>query len=92
MLCNVSKHQRNGALFAELHSITQQQSSPTNNMRLCNVSKISVMKRLFAELHSITQQQGMPTNNMRLCNVVNISVMKLRDVLSERGKASRLSE
>ena len=39
-----SKHQRNGALFAELHSITQQQSSPTNNMRLCNVVNISVMK------------------------------------------------
>ncbi|MDI9500222.1 MAG: hypothetical protein QM236_05310, partial [Bacillota bacterium] len=44
MLCNVSKHQRNGALFAELHSITQQQSSPTNNMRLCNEVNISVMK------------------------------------------------
>ena len=41
--CN--KHQRNEVLFTELHSIMQQQGSPTRRtMRLCNAVNISAMK------------------------------------------------
>ncbi len=44
----------------------------------------------IAQYHAILSSAARTTTI--LCSVVNISVMQPRDVLSERGKASRLSE
>jgi hypothetical protein len=44
----------------------------------------------IAQYHAILSSAAGTTTI--LCSVVNLSVMRLRDVLSERGNASRLSE